>query len=433
MRSKPTSTFYAILRPIVRLGSKLFFRRIEVVGIDHFPIQGPVILVANHQNAMLDPVMCCVVAPRQLHWLTRADVFSPGLVTRALRSFNMMPVYRERDNVKDIRDRNQHTFDECFARMSNGAVVCLFPEGTHRGKKSLHPLKKGLARLADGAHESGLNDLKLLPVGLDYGDYFQSRSTLLIRFGEPIAWTELAASSATEGALNLQKVMDEVRCRLSAEMIDIQDEEDYSALMNLEPLVHSLYPASLNESFGVFQKVVHHISKTGMGEMRDVIERYANLSARMQLSDRLLQGAVFRPSDIWLASVWFVLVGVLALPALFFFAPVHFFVEYVVNTRVKDKLFYNSIRLVMWTFGTPVYLAISATVVAMAAGMEWCLGVLLCMPISAIIALNAAHSYRRWRMRMRVRKQSKVNTEMFHEWERLRKSLAQQIAEIATR
>ena len=55
----------------------------------------------------------------------------------------MLPVYRERDKVEGMFDKNDQIFKECYARIASGAVIALFPEGTHRGRKQLFQFKKG--------------------------------------------------------------------------------------------------------------------------------------------------------------------------------------------------------------------------------------------------------------------------------------------------
>ena len=175
-----------MLRPFVWTGIHFFFRRVVVAGAHRVPQDRPVVMVANHQNALLDPVVLCISTNAQLNWLTRADVFKNPLVNRFLRRINMLPVYRERDRVADLHDRNNEIFSMCYERMKNYSIIGIFPEGTHRGKKQLVPLKKGLARLVIGAHEAGVRDLCILPVGLDYESFYEPQKNLLVKFGEPI-------------------------------------------------------------------------------------------------------------------------------------------------------------------------------------------------------------------------------------------------------
>jgi 1-acyl-sn-glycerol-3-phosphate acyltransferase len=126
------SIHYEMLRPFVWSGIHFFFRRVVIAGAHRVPKNRPVIIVANHQNALLDPVVLCVSTTSQLHWLTRADVFKQPLVNRFLRRINMLPVYRERDRVANLHDRNNEIFQQCYTRLKDNAVIGIFPEGTHR-------------------------------------------------------------------------------------------------------------------------------------------------------------------------------------------------------------------------------------------------------------------------------------------------------------
>ncbi|MFM2227059.1 MAG: hypothetical protein RL664_402 [Bacteroidota bacterium] len=153
------SWVYEIFRIILVFGLRLFHRKFRVVGYENLKgSEIPTIVVGNHQNALLDPILCCSVITQQLHWLTRSDVFKPGFVSAFLSKANMLPVYREKDNVPDLRDRNEAIFQECYKRLNRGQWISLFPEGTHKGKKSLNtPLKKGIGRLIIGTFEANPN------------------------------------------------------------------------------------------------------------------------------------------------------------------------------------------------------------------------------------------------------------------------------------
>ena len=79
---------YEVLRPIISSGLRLFHNEFYVFGYEN--LKGshiPTIVVANHQNALLDPILCSTVFYEQLHWLTRSDVFKPGIISWILKLF----------------------------------------------------------------------------------------------------------------------------------------------------------------------------------------------------------------------------------------------------------------------------------------------------------------------------------------------------------
>ena len=53
-----------LLLRLVRALVRLFYRRIEVTGLSHVPREGPVLLVANHANGLVDPMIILTVLSR---------------------------------------------------------------------------------------------------------------------------------------------------------------------------------------------------------------------------------------------------------------------------------------------------------------------------------------------------------------------------------
>ena len=323
-----------------------------MVGQNNIPQDQPVILVANHQNAMIDPVICCSFIPQQLHWLTRADVFKKPAIKRLLTQFNMLPVYRERDRLSDMQERNQEVFNEVFERLKGHAMVCLFPEGTHRGKKQLMPLKKGVVRIATGALEAGVKDAFILPVGIDYEDYYSYRKTATIVIGTPIPLAQYEASLISDAARTQNVLMQDIRTALKSVMIDIDHDHEYEVWMGLRPLINHLEKDTLGDHF--------HRYHSSLGALVSKSEAAALLQSKgsqwlHSMRDAGLDEALFKPKGNRHALA--VILGLpIAILGYLCFYPWYFVIEKIQRKLVKDPLFINSIRIVFWTFFTPLYL-----------------------------------------------------------------------------
>lgn len=329
-------------------------------GIENFPKNKAVILVANHQNAMLDPVMLCLFLPRQLHWLTRADIFKKPQVNKLLRSINMLPVYRERDKVDDLHGINKLTFDECNDRLNGGAVLCVFPEGTHRGKKQLIALKKGVARMTMNALSNGVHDLCIVPVGLDYENYYEYQSSLLIKIGLPIN-VEIYQNKFVDQVKAQNALMADIRLALQENMIDIQHNEAYEATYALEDLCHSLSGhEDLSGRFDYYHALVKRVNDDDdvQDQVIELATPYAKSIQNLQLNEKYYREKGMSASE-WIS--FFVLIP-FVLPALVFFYPLYFLIEYSVKRIVKDELFKNSIRMCFWTFTMPVWWIFSVVI-----------------------------------------------------------------------
>jgi 1-acyl-sn-glycerol-3-phosphate acyltransferase len=57
---------YRLYRLLSWVMLKLFFRRIEVEGRSQVPAAGPLLLVPNHSNALVDPLVLIVTLRRRL-------------------------------------------------------------------------------------------------------------------------------------------------------------------------------------------------------------------------------------------------------------------------------------------------------------------------------------------------------------------------------
>jgi 1-acyl-sn-glycerol-3-phosphate acyltransferase len=64
-----------ILRALSRLLLSLFYRRIEVLGGEHIPGRGPLIIAANHHNSLVDPMLIITAVRRRLVILAAAPLF----------------------------------------------------------------------------------------------------------------------------------------------------------------------------------------------------------------------------------------------------------------------------------------------------------------------------------------------------------------------
>ena len=223
---------YRMMLPWVGSAVSRYHRIAGTEGIEHVPEPGvPVILVCNHQNGLMDPLIHCGLLRRhQVHWLTRSDIFYHPVARFLMFSFNQMPIFRQRDRLPDIDARNRRIFEICVERLRCGAVIGLFPEGNHHGSKSIRPLKRGFVDLLDLGLKTdpALARLQLLPVGLDYEQYDGFRRRLRYRVGAPIPYLD-AVDPETQ-RLQPSILASRVATALRALSPDIQPERGYGAL-----------------------------------------------------------------------------------------------------------------------------------------------------------------------------------------------------------
>ena len=166
---------------IIRLVAKIFFRRIELAGVERVPQSAPVIFAVNHPNALIDPLFLLCFAPRRVSFLAKAPLFRLPLIGSLARAFDAIPVYRRQDNVSTAG--NRETFARARELLQRGGAIAIFPEGTTHSDPRLRELKTGAARIALGASIR----VNIVPTGLYYTAKQTFRSSALVYFGDPIA------------------------------------------------------------------------------------------------------------------------------------------------------------------------------------------------------------------------------------------------------
>jgi 1-acyl-sn-glycerol-3-phosphate acyltransferase len=150
---------------------------------ERIPAQGPVIVVANHPNGLVDPLLVRLVVGRPVAFLAKSTFWQNAWTRFAVESFGALPAYRAHE--ADTR-RNEESFAACRALLREGGWLALFPEGKSHDETTLQPMKTGAARIALGARTEGAAGLTILPMGLLYAAKATFRSEAAVAIGEPI-------------------------------------------------------------------------------------------------------------------------------------------------------------------------------------------------------------------------------------------------------
>ncbi len=175
---------YRFVAGLFGLASDLFYRRRMLGGA--LPEHGPLVIVANHLNGLIDPVVIMRISDRPVRFLAKAPIFGMPLIGRLAKWVRALPVYRAQDGHDT--SSNQDMFRAVYASLADGDCICLFPEGISHSEPGLQPLKTGAARMALGAEAAADAALgvQVVPVGLNYRDKAIFRSEVAVRIGEPI-------------------------------------------------------------------------------------------------------------------------------------------------------------------------------------------------------------------------------------------------------
>jgi glycerol-3-phosphate O-acyltransferase / dihydroxyacetone phosphate acyltransferase len=173
-----------LLLLVCRLTLRVFFRQVEIAGLDRVPVGGNLIFAINHPNGLIDPLFILCYAGRPVSFLAKAPLFSMPVVGYFVRSFRCLPVYRRQDN-HDPR-QNRAMMQQAVQLLAEGSALALFPEGTSHSDPRMKPFRSGAARIALSAAQLSGAPVDLVPVGLYYSRKQVFRSSALMLFGEPV-------------------------------------------------------------------------------------------------------------------------------------------------------------------------------------------------------------------------------------------------------
>src|SRR5688572_22397787 len=96
---------HAAARAVTTAMIHTFFRRIRVDGVGNLPASGPVILVANHVNGLVDGILLMSTLPRWPRFLGKATLFEIAPLKPLLQLAGVIPVYRAKDAKAGETDR----------------------------------------------------------------------------------------------------------------------------------------------------------------------------------------------------------------------------------------------------------------------------------------------------------------------------------------
>ena len=275
------------------LAAARVYYRLTLAG-RRVPADGPALLVANHPNSLLDPVLVAAAAARPVRFLAKAPLFEKASIGWLLRAAGAIPVYRQQDDPS-VMNRNEDALRAAHAAVAGGSAVAIFPEGISHNLPALSPLKTGAARIALGTAAITRSAVPVVPVGIVLREKDVFRSDALVVVGDPVEWADLAANGVEDG-----EAVRELTRRLDAAIRDVT--------INLErwedaPLIECAESVWAAE-FGASRDEAERIARVGVATalLRDIRQdpegRYATLLHAVERHSRSLRRLGLVPADL---------------------------------------------------------------------------------------------------------------------------------------
>ncbi len=144
--------------------------KMEVVGLENLPADGPVIIAANHvTNFDVFPMQLAL--PRPIFFMGKAELFRIPIMGAVFRNMGAFPIYRG--------EKDQWALNHAARVLEHGQTLGMFPEGTRSKGTGLGVAKTGSARLAI---EAGCPIVPMAIVGSDqFFHSFPRRTRVTVR------------------------------------------------------------------------------------------------------------------------------------------------------------------------------------------------------------------------------------------------------------
>jgi len=237
--------WYYFVKYYMKIGFTFYYKKVILTDIENVPKSKPVLFVSNHQNALIDPLLIGAFTPREMYYLTRAEVFKNHLIAKILYSVNMLPIYRIRDGYKEL-NKNTAIFKKCFQIIHDKKTILIFPEGNHNLQRRVRPLSKGFTRIVFGSlNEYPNNEIVIVPIGINYSDPTGYPSQVNLIYGKPIPvkhyWNDLPENDA------IQALNDEVSAALKKLTTHIDSPKDHDKIVKYFDKKEFLDPVKVNK------------------------------------------------------------------------------------------------------------------------------------------------------------------------------------------
>jgi 1-acyl-sn-glycerol-3-phosphate acyltransferase len=304
---------------ISRLATRGYYR--FSVGGARVPADGPVLIVANHNNSLMDPAFVTVAAGREVRFLAKSTLFTHPQIGWLVKLVGSIPVYRAQDDPK-LLGQNRDIFVAVHAALADGAAVGIFPEGTSHSGSRLSPLKTGAARIALGAARRIGGAFPIIPIGLVFRDRNSVRSEARVVVGDAFDWSDLAARSEEKFAVR------ELTARIDVAMrrvtLNLDSWED-AALAHVAEQIWAAEHASPRDSeatvsrLALIANVLQRFRSRGDAEWLSTareLRAHARMLQRMGLSPQALKEDVSAPSALLWTLKRLPLIGLIPLASL---------------------------------------------------------------------------------------------------------------------
>ncbi len=220
---------YTLLKKLLVPLFRFYYRRVTILGQENIPEEKvPVIFAPVHQNALMDAMAVHTCYSDPVVFMMRGDAFANPKIAGFLHLIKIMPVYRLREGYEKL-GKNAQYFEWAVDTLNDKKALGIMPEGGQREQRRMRPLHKGIFRIGFRSQEQYREEpgVKIIPIGLDYGNYDHSGSYLIINVGKPMEFASYYSEYEENPSLAYNHMKEDLYWRMRDLIVHISDEKNY--------------------------------------------------------------------------------------------------------------------------------------------------------------------------------------------------------------
>jgi len=183
--------FYSIVVFIISIFARFFFR-LKISGAENIPLQGGVIIAANHISYLDIPLLSYSIN-RHADFVGKKQLFTIPVLGSLFRLLGGIPIDRDKVDRTALR--------EIVRRLNSGKIIVIYPEGTRSPDGRLQPGKPGVGFIVR------MSGKKVVPTAISgtdkampSGSWFIRPRPVTIRFGKPLDFSIGSGFLTRQGA-----------------------------------------------------------------------------------------------------------------------------------------------------------------------------------------------------------------------------------------
>ena len=406
-RVQDSNKWYDLLRHYVDFSLFQSYREIEYIGLEKIPDDGALIIAPNHTNALMDALIVLSYDQSAKVFVARADIFKNPKVAKILYFLKIMPIMRIRDGISEVK-KNDETIEKAVDVLMDKVPFCILPEGRHRAQHSLLPLGKGIFRIALQANEliGDKMPLYIIPFGIEYGNFFRFRSSVLVQIGTPIkisTFLEEHQDKTIPEIMNLMK--EDLAEKMKEVILYIPDDEWYDATYELCAIaINEQISSYIKENPGTKKRkksTFYNANRKTVKELNSLRENHPEIAQNILSSakdifesrtrEKISLNSIIMHYPFWnrlLKNTIFVVCLPYIICCSILILPVSV-ASRTLAKKMKDTAFFNSIQFVINLFLLPILILIYSIIAFSVLPWAWAIFAVAAMIPANIISQDS--------------------------------------------